>query len=311
MNFGNYIDTRPDTKDAEAGFCSIFCDAVRRIGVTETGFPRDHNDPARLDYEEIKTALHHVEASAYTVAVMENVYLEYRAAAHWFTEAARFRADAERENTFGVPNGYGDNVWYAIRQADCAAKTCKEQAADARNEAEQAKERAEVWDMMGDSTERTGALKKANSLIEDARRHSAHAVAFDTAIARQVAEDKANFRRAEVAEGEAVKAINAVIRDRTPIESFGMNVTLDRKSPASKFRVGPLSEVAEAVKIAILKLDPEVDQHWVMTGAHKGKPKLQAVEDAYGKAGLTRSDIEAAVPGYTRDAALDAALANA
>ena len=71
----------------------------------------------------------------------------------------------------------------------------------------------------------------------------------------------------------------------------------------------PSSSVNEAIKAAVLKLDPDVDSHWVMTGAHKGKPKLQAVEDAYGKAGLTRQDVEAAMPGYNRDAASEAALA--
>ena len=71
----------------------------------------------------------------------------------------------------------------------------------------------------------------------------------------------------------------------------------------------PSSQVNTDVANAVRKLDPDVDSHWVMTGAHKGKPKLQAVEDAYGKAGLTRQDIEAAMPGYNRDAASEAALA--
>jgi hypothetical protein len=71
----------------------------------------------------------------------------------------------------------------------------------------------------------------------------------------------------------------------------------------------PPSTVDVDIKAAVMKLDPEIDGHWVMTGAHKGKPKLQAVEDAYGKAGLTRQDIEAATPGWNRDAALEAALA--
>jgi hypothetical protein len=71
----------------------------------------------------------------------------------------------------------------------------------------------------------------------------------------------------------------------------------------------PSSSVNEDVAAAVRKLDPDVDSHWVLTGGHKGKPKLQAVEDAYGKAGLTRQDIEAAMPGYTRDAASEAALA--
>ncbi len=85
------------------------------------------------------------------------------------------------------------------------------------------------------------------------------------------------------------------------------------KFPEDKDRrvIEPPSEVNEAVKIAILKLNHAVDQQWVMTGAHKGRPKLQAVEDAYGKAGLTRQDIEAALPGYTRDVATEAALLKA
>ena len=71
----------------------------------------------------------------------------------------------------------------------------------------------------------------------------------------------------------------------------------------------PASSVNTDIVAALRKLDPEVDSHWVMTGAHKGKPKLQAVEDAYGKAGLTRQDIEAAAPGWNRDASIEAALA--
>ena len=71
----------------------------------------------------------------------------------------------------------------------------------------------------------------------------------------------------------------------------------------------PSSEVNVDVANAVRKLDPDVDSHWVMTGAHKGHPRLQAVEDAYGKAGLTRQDIEAAMPGYNRGAASEAALA--
>lgn len=69
------------------------------------------------------------------------------------------------------------------------------------------------------------------------------------------------------------------------------------------------SKYASTVREAVLRLDPDVDSHWVMTGAHKGKPKLQSVEDAYGKAGLTRQDIEAAMPGYNRAKATEAALA--
>lgn len=67
-------------------------------------------------------------------------------------------------------------------------------------------------------------------------------------------------------------------------------------------------EINEAVKTAVLKLDPAESSQWVSTGAHAGKPKLLAVEEAYGRAGLTRQDVEAAIPGWNRDLALETAL---
>lgn len=70
----------------------------------------------------------------------------------------------------------------------------------------------------------------------------------------------------------------------------------------------PASVGNEDIKVAVLKLDPENDNHWVNTGAHKDRPRLSAVEDAYGKAGLTRQDLEAAIPNWTRNDALVAAL---
>ncbi len=73
--------------------------------------------------------------------------------------------------------------------------------------------------------------------------------------------------------------------------------------------VEPSSEVNGTVRRAVEALNPEVDDHWVATGAHKDKPRLSAVEDAYGKAGLSRQDIEVALPGYNRKAAVGAALA--
>ena len=63
----------------------------------------------------------------------------------------------------------------------------------------------------------------------------------------------------------------------------------------------------DSIKKAVLKLDPENNDHWVATGQQKGKPKLAAVESAYGKAGLTRADLEAALPDWDRDKARGAA----
>jgi hypothetical protein len=70
----------------------------------------------------------------------------------------------------------------------------------------------------------------------------------------------------------------------------------------------PASQVNEDVRAAVLKLDPENDAHWVRTGAKAGQPKLSAVEEAYGRAGLTRNDIEAALPGWDRQKAFEHAL---
>jgi len=67
----------------------------------------------------------------------------------------------------------------------------------------------------------------------------------------------------------------------------------------------PASVGSEEVKTALLKLDPEDDTQWVKTGEHAGKPKLNAVEAAFGRAGLTREDLEAALPGWNRDKAIE------
>ncbi len=55
----------------------------------------------------------------------------------------------------------------------------------------------------------------------------------------------------------------------------------------------------EKLKRAVLSLDPNNNAHWVANG----KPAMAAVEAAYGSAGITRADVDAAAPGYNRDAA--------
>jgi len=54
---------------------------------------------------------------------------------------------------------------------------------------------------------------------------------------------------------------------------------------------------------AVMKLDPENDEHWTRIG----KPAMQAVEGFYGSADITRADIEAAAPGFTRETAQEQA----
>lgn len=66
-------------------------------------------------------------------------------------------------------------------------------------------------------------------------------------------------------------------------------------------RSGPVNlKLAAAIRV----LDPENDEFWTV----EGLPKLSAIEEAYGCAGLTREDVDAAVPEWDRDAALTAAL---
>jgi hypothetical protein len=50
---------------------------------------------------------------------------------------------------------------------------------------------------------------------------------------------------------------------------------------------------------AVLSLDPNDDKAW----NKDGRPAMQAVEALYGCAGITRADVEAAVPGWTREQA--------
>jgi hypothetical protein len=59
------------------------------------------------------------------------------------------------------------------------------------------------------------------------------------------------------------------------------------------------AERTRRVREAVAALDPENDEHWTAGGV----PRIDAVEKALGRAGLTRAEVERAVPGYTRDTA--------
>lgn len=50
---------------------------------------------------------------------------------------------------------------------------------------------------------------------------------------------------------------------------------------------------------ALKSLDPNNNGHWTQAG----KPSLTALESAYGSADFTRSSIEAAMPGFSRETA--------
>lgn len=68
----------------------------------------------------------------------------------------------------------------------------------------------------------------------------------------------------------------------------------DRISPQE-----PQVAVDAEIKVAVEKLDSGNNAHWTGTGL----PRLSAVEDALGRAGVTRDDVHAALPGYTREVA--------
>lgn len=61
----------------------------------------------------------------------------------------------------------------------------------------------------------------------------------------------------------------------------------------------PKAEVNTKLVKAIKKLDPKDDSHWTSAGL----PAMVAVEGFYGSADITRADVEAAAPGFTRASA--------
>jgi hypothetical protein len=58
---------------------------------------------------------------------------------------------------------------------------------------------------------------------------------------------------------------------------------------------------SETLRAAVMKLDPDNVDHWTQAGL----PKLSVIDEVLGRAGATRKDVEAAVPGWTRDKALE------
>ena len=59
---------------------------------------------------------------------------------------------------------------------------------------------------------------------------------------------------------------------------------------------GPPAELNAKLLRAVQSLDPDNDAHWTKDG----KPAMTAVEKFYGSADVTRADVEAVAPGFTR-----------
>ena len=64
---------------------------------------------------------------------------------------------------------------------------------------------------------------------------------------------------------------------------------------------GLIRELNEKLLRAVKSLDSTNDSHWTQDG----KPAMTAVGNAYGATDITRSDVEAVAPGYTRTQAMN------
>lgn len=62
---------------------------------------------------------------------------------------------------------------------------------------------------------------------------------------------------------------------------------------------GQAPELNEKLRKAVMALDPAQDAHWT----REGKPAMTAVGQLYGSTGITRAEVEAAAPGFTREQA--------
>lgn len=68
---------------------------------------------------------------------------------------------------------------------------------------------------------------------------------------------------------------------------------------------GQAPELNTKLQKAVLSLDPVQDSHWT----REGKPAMTAVGQLYGSTGITRAEVEAVAPGWTREKAKENANA--
>lgn len=79
-------------------------------------------------------------------------------------------------------------------------------------------------------------------------------------------------------------------KDATPVEP---------PAPPAQEPAPEATKPNERLRDAILQLAADNDEHWTGTG----KPRMDAVEKIYGSSDITRQQVEAAAPGFDRDAA--------
>lgn len=83
--------------------------------------------------------------------------------------------------------------------------------------------------------------------------------------------------------------------------------TAAEQAKPKKAKRGRPTNRAKAIKAAILKLDPYRTSQWVPTGFRAGQPKLSAVQKICGFPIFEYDEINAALPGWTREKAKAAA----
>ena len=107
-------------------------------------------------------------------------------------------------------------------------------------------------------------------------------------------EEDDEFEHASASAGSEVVRSNGDGRSDAGIPKFEESASL--KEPEE-----PVGSANPVLAKAVMKLDPEDDDHWTKAGL----PALVAVEDALGKAGATRKDVDAAIPGWNREKAYE------
>lgn len=84
--------------------------------------------------------------------------------------------------------------------------------------------------------------------------------------------------------------------ETTECDGYGHGETRQSERLANGDRLERTVPVNSKLKNVILSLDHSNDDHWTPTG----KPALAAIEQALGASGITRKQIEHAVPGFKR-----------
>ncbi len=102
---------------------------------------------------------------------------------------------------------------------------------------------------------------------------------------------------------DGVKGIETDLPDDHALVMFKSGVVDLLDKNAADEHLEP--EMTEKIAAAVRGLDPENDEHWTDAGL----PAMAAVESLVGSKDIKRADVNAAVPDWNRDKALEVAVA--